>query len=70
LDSTGERRAICALNPLKGGVSEIVTFVLREYYSLMRVDGSTIERVKRAISGKHDPTDLLVGGETRGVPCN
>jgi hypothetical protein len=36
LDCTGERLAIAALDPLTGDVSEIVTFSLREYYSLTR----------------------------------
>src|ERR1700743_2149726 len=55
LDSTGERRAIGVLDPLADDVSEIVTFVLREYYSLTRVYGSAIARVNRVLSGKPDP---------------
>jgi hypothetical protein len=67
LDSTGERRAIGVLDPLTGVVSEIVTFVLREYYSPTRVYGSAIVRVNRVLCGKPDP---LKAGESLGVPCS
>src|SRR5580700_2491831 len=54
LDSTGERRDIVALDPLTDDVSEIVTFLRREYYSLTRVYGSGIARVTCAVNGNHD----------------
>src|SRR5271167_3891783 len=49
LDCTGERRAIGVLDPLGDSVSEIVTFLLREYYSLTGAYGSTVERAERAL---------------------
>jgi alkylation response protein AidB-like acyl-CoA dehydrogenase len=65
LDCTGERRAIGVLDPLTEHVSEIVTFSLREYYSLTRVFGSATVRANRAVRGKLDP---LLAGERQDVP--
>jgi hypothetical protein len=58
LDSTGERRAIAALDPLTYDVLEIVTFSRREYYSLTRVYGSGIARVERAVAENLEFLDL------------
>jgi hypothetical protein len=49
LECTGERRDIGVLDPLADHVSETVTFLLREYYSLARVYGSAMTRAGRAV---------------------
>src|ERR1700742_984480 len=70
LDSTGERRDISALDPLTEAVSEIVTFLSREYYSPTRVYRSGIARVNRAASGNPDLPMVYALANIQGVPCS
>src|SRR5438270_12648582 len=48
LDSTGERRVIGVLLPSRDDVSEIVTFLAREYYSLASQQGSGMQFTERS----------------------